>query len=59
DIDLSRPLREVRELHSRDAERRYLEAVLRHHQGNVTAAARTAGVERPHFYRLLWRHGLK
>ena len=58
-IDLSRPLREVRDHHAREVERRYLVAVLERHNGNVTAAARAAGVERPHFYRLLWRHGLK
>jgi DNA-binding NtrC family response regulator len=40
-------------------ERRYLETLLTHHRGNVSAAARTAGVERGHLYRLLWRHGLR
>ncbi|MCZ7683796.1 MAG: hypothetical protein M5U28_35535 [Sandaracinaceae bacterium] len=40
-------------------ERAYLEAALERHGGNVTAAARAAGVDRVHFYRLLWRHKLR
>jgi len=39
--------------------RRYLEAVLQHHRGNVTAAAQHAGVERESFHRLMRRHGLR
>ena len=39
--------------------RRYLEAVLQSHKGNVTAAAAQAGVERESFHRLLRRHGLR
>jgi two-component system response regulator GlrR len=46
--------------HARDAfERRYLEELLRQHEDNVSAAARTAGVDRIQLYRLLWRHGLR
>jgi len=45
---------------ARDAfERRYLEELLRLHEDNVSAAARTAGVDRIQLYRLLWRHGLR
>jgi transcriptional regulator with PAS, ATPase and Fis domain len=40
-------------------ERAYLEKILAEHGGNVSAAARAAGVDRIHFYRLLWRSGLK
>jgi DNA-binding NtrC family response regulator len=40
-------------------EAQYLAELLRAHGGNVTAAARTAGVDRVHFYRLLGRAGLK
>ncbi len=58
-IDLSRPLREVRDAAARQAEHRYLVEVLRRHDGNVTAAARAAGVDRIHFYRILARHRLR
>jgi len=40
-------------------ESQYLAELLQAHGGNVTAAARTAGVDRVHFYRLLGRAGLK
>jgi DNA-binding NtrC family response regulator len=59
EVDLSRPLREAREAWLRPFERRYLEGLLARHEGNITAAARAAGVDRITFYRLLWRHGLK
>ncbi|MEZ4390979.1 MAG: sigma-54 dependent transcriptional regulator [Polyangiales bacterium] len=60
-------LREVSEMTYREAvdlardagTRRYLEAVLARHHGNVTAAAAQAGVERESFHRLLRRHGLR
>jgi DNA-binding NtrC family response regulator len=58
-VDLSRPMRVGREQVVRDFERRYLEEVLRQQEGNVTAAARVAGVDRAFFYRLLARHGLR
>jgi DNA-binding NtrC family response regulator len=46
--------------HAIDAfERAYLGEVLRAHDGKVAAAARTAGIARVYFYRLLQRHGLK
>ena len=48
-----------RERWLRAFERRYLAEILERNQGNVTAAARAAGVDRIHFYRLLWRHGLR
>ena len=37
----------------------YLQQMLQKHEGNVAAAARASGLDRVHFYRLLWRHGLK
>jgi DNA-binding NtrC family response regulator len=58
-IDLDRTLREVRDGAARVIERDYLEAVLVRHGQNVTAAARAAGIDRIHFYRLLSRHGLR
>ena len=58
-IDVTQPLRAVRERWVRHVERRYLEALLAAHDGNVTAAARTAGVDRVHLHRLLSRAGLR
>jgi len=59
EVDLSRPLRESRETWLRPLERKYLTALVEHHRGNLTAAARAAGVDRITLYRLLWKHGLR
>ena len=58
-VDVSVPLKQARERWVAALERRYLQEVLARHQGNVTAAARAAGVDRIHMYRLLWRNGLR
>jgi DNA-binding NtrC family response regulator len=58
-VDIQRPLYDVRDDAARAAERRYVEAILAHHRGNVTAAARAAGVDRIHFHRLMSRYGLR
>jgi DNA-binding NtrC family response regulator len=58
-VDASVPLREAREAATRRFERAYLDDLLRHHGDNLAAAARVAGVDRAHLYRLLWKHGLK
>jgi two-component system, NtrC family, response regulator GlrR len=58
-IDASLPLREAREQWTQELERRYLEALLARHEGNVREAARAAGVDRVYLYRLLWKYGLK
>jgi transcriptional regulator with PAS, ATPase and Fis domain len=58
-IDSTRPLREEREKFVAKFERAYLERLLADHANNVSAAARTAGVDRIHLYRLLWKAGLR
>ncbi|HEY5927522.1 MAG TPA: sigma 54-interacting transcriptional regulator [Kofleriaceae bacterium] len=58
-IDVSLPLRLVRERYIRHVERRYLEELLAAHNGNVSAAARAAGVDRVHMHRLLVKLGLR
>jgi two-component system, NtrC family, response regulator GlrR len=58
-IDVSQPLRSVRERWLRHVERRYLEQLLAAHANNVSAAARAAGVDRVHLHRLLKQHGLR
>ena len=57
--DFDQPLKVARERWSRALERRYVEQQLARAGGNVSAAARAAGVDRMYFYRLLWRHGLR
>ncbi|MBA3820284.1 MAG: sigma 54-interacting transcriptional regulator [Deltaproteobacteria bacterium] len=58
-IDVTQPLRVVRDRWVRHVERRYLEQLLAAHGGNVSAAARAAGVDRVHLHRLLSRAGLR
>jgi DNA-binding NtrC family response regulator len=58
-VDPTRPLRVERDRWLRRFEREYLEQLLAAHRGNVGAAARAAGVDRIHLYRLLWRAGLR
>jgi two-component system, NtrC family, response regulator GlrR len=58
-IDVSQPLKVARETWVSELERRYLAEILRQHDDNITVAARAAGVDRIHFYRLLWKHGLR
>ena len=40
-------------------EREWIGRLLEQNGGNVTAAARAAGLDRVSFYRMLWRLGLK
>jgi two-component system, NtrC family, response regulator GlrR len=58
-IDASVPFKAERARWTRSFETRYLSALLLAHGGNVTTAARAAGLDRTYFYRLLWRHGLR
>jgi DNA-binding NtrC family response regulator len=55
-IDLSRPFIEAREELLAAFEKGYLEAQLSRHGGNISRAARAAGLDRMHFKRLLLRH---
>jgi DNA-binding NtrC family response regulator len=52
-------LRTARETWVQAFERQYLQQLLAEHEGNVSRAARTAGIDRRYLYRLLWRHGLR
>ncbi len=58
-IDVTQPLKTAREAWVGEFERRYLAEILRLHDDNITVAARAAGVDRIHFYRLLWKHNLR
>lgn len=56
---IGRPLREARDEWVNSFEKRYLEELLRVNDNRVSVAARSAGVDRIYFYRLLWKHGLR
>ncbi|MES1205744.1 MAG: sigma-54 dependent transcriptional regulator [Pseudomonadota bacterium] len=56
---IGRPLREARDEWVSSFEKRYLEELLRVNDNRVSVAARSAGVDRIYFYRLLWKHGLR
>jgi DNA-binding NtrC family response regulator len=58
-VDTTKPLKGARDAVVAAFERRYLADILARHDGNITSAARAAGVDRITFYRMLWRHGLK
>jgi DNA-binding NtrC family response regulator len=58
-VDVSIPLKEARTNWVQRFESQYLGELLKAHGGNVSAAARAAGVDRVHFYRLLDRAGLR
>ena len=58
-VDAKMPLKAARERWNQHCEREYLEALMKANDNNVSAAARAAAVDRPYFYRLLWRHGLR
>ena len=57
DIDLPFKLAKARVI---DAfEREYVQTLLRRHRGNLSAAARSAEIDRKHFRELLRKHGLR
>jgi DNA-binding NtrC family response regulator len=55
-LDLTVPFIEARESLLAKFEKGYLEAMLARHGGNISRAARAAGLDRMHFKRLLARH---
>jgi two-component system, NtrC family, response regulator GlrR len=57
-IDASLSYAQARELAIASFEREYLPALVRRHDGNVSRAAREAGIDRAYLHRLLRRHGL-
>ena len=58
-VNVRIPLKTARENWLRVLEHKYLDELLRVHENNVSAAARSAGLDRRYFYQLLWRHGLR
>jgi DNA-binding NtrC family response regulator len=57
-IDLGVPFREAKQRVVDDFDRRYITALLAKHQGNVSAAARAAGLDRMSIYKAIQRLGL-
>jgi DNA-binding NtrC family response regulator len=58
-IDPTMPYRDSRRIFTELWERRYVEALVAYHDGNVAAAARAAGMDRTNLYRLLRKHALQ
>lgn len=58
-VDISMPIKAGREEWIKHFERAYLADMLASQGGNVTRAAKAAGVDRGHFYRLMMRCGLR
>lgn len=58
-VDIARPIKAGREEWIKHFERMYLKDILDAQGGNVTRAAKAAGVDRGHFYRLMMRCGLR
>ena len=57
-IDVERPFRELKQEAVDAFEVQYLTELLRVHRGNVTHAAKAAGIDRKNLWALLQRHGL-
>jgi transcriptional regulator with GAF, ATPase, and Fis domain len=58
-VDAGKPLRLAKERWNNACEKQYLIEVLRRTDGNRTAAARAAGIDRNHFHRLMRQFGIK
>jgi DNA-binding NtrC family response regulator len=58
-IDLSIPFKTAKQRLIDAFEARYADALLEAHKGNLSAAARTAGLDRMSMYKLLHRHGIR
>ncbi len=58
-IPFDLPFKEAKAVVVDEFERQYLHALLERHHGNLSAAARTADVDRKHLRELLRKHGLR
>jgi two-component system response regulator GlrR len=57
-IDIDVPFKQAKQKLVDEFDRRYLEALLEAHDGNISAAARAAGIERMSIYKMIRRLGL-
>jgi two-component system response regulator GlrR len=58
EVPIDRPLREVRGAIVEAVEREYIRRLLERHGGNVSAVARTAGVDRSYIYQLMRKYSM-
>jgi DNA-binding NtrC family response regulator len=58
-VDIELPFKEAKARVIDSFEREYIRAQLKRHEGNLSAAARSAEVDRKHFRELLRKHGLR
>jgi DNA-binding NtrC family response regulator len=58
-VNIDLPFKEAKAQLIDAFEREYIRAQLKHHNGNLSAAARSAEVDRKHFRELLRKHGLR
>lgn len=59
EFDATLSYRDTREHWEADFERRYVEWLLNQHDGNMSAAARAADMDRKHLHKLAKKHGLR
>jgi DNA-binding NtrC family response regulator len=55
EIDPSVPFKTAKQQFIDEFDRRYLEAILASHEGNISAAARAAGIDRMTIYKMMRR----
>jgi two-component system nitrogen regulation response regulator GlnG len=57
-VDISSPFKEAKDALIHAWEREYVSALLAKHEGNVSSAARSGGLDRVYLHRLLKKHGV-
>jgi len=58
-LDIEVPFKVAKQRFVDEFDRRFMTALLEHHDGNISAAARATGVDRMSIYKLLQRLGLQ
>jgi DNA-binding NtrC family response regulator len=58
-VNIDLPFKEAKSQIIDSFEREYIQALLKRHKGNLSAASRSADVDRKHFRELLRKHGLR
>jgi len=59
EVNIDLPFKEAKSQIIESFEREYIQALLKRHNGNLSAASRSAEVDRKHFRELLRKHGLR